>query len=194
MTKVLPIVEGDGDLHAVPVLLRRVLHERLGRFDVQVLPAQKRGELPKVRQEFRRFYLTALKEDASILWVLDFDCDDCLDHAHEREQLLLQARSINPVGRLDIVFMVKEFESLFLHDMGALRSAFPELPGDFSLPRQPESIRGAKEWISKCLPKGRAYKPTVDQAGLCAKLDLVRLKDVSASFARFEAAVAALLN
>ena len=194
MTKILPIVEGDGDLKAVPELLRRVLHERLERYDVQVLPAQKRNELPKVRQEFRRYYLTALKEDAPILWVLDFDCVDCIDHAREREELLSQARAIDPRGRLEIVFMVKEFESLFLHDASVLQAAFPEFDDELELPAHPEAIRGAKEWISKNLPKGHAYKPTVDQVRLCAKLNLARLQQTSNSYARFEMAVANLLN
>lgn len=37
MLCLVPIVEGDGEKEAVPLLLRRVLHERLMMYDVNVL-------------------------------------------------------------------------------------------------------------------------------------------------------------
>ncbi len=53
--RLLPIVEGEGDERAVPVLLRRIL-EHHGRYDVQVLKPQRRGELPKSQGELRSFF------------------------------------------------------------------------------------------------------------------------------------------
>lgn len=186
MTRLLTIVEGDGDLKAVPVLVRRLLQETHGRFDVQQLPAQKRGEWPRVKREFKRFYLSARLEDAPILWVLDFDCDDCLDPVAEREWLQAEAKRIDPGGTVEVVFMVKEFESIFLWDDRCLRRAFPEFLANAKLPDNPETVRDAKGWISRNLPKGRAYKPTTDQARMAATVELDHLREVSASMKRLE--------
>ena len=194
MRGILPIVEGEGDQKAVPYLIRRILHEVSQDYAVQVLTPHKRGDLPKVRRQFERWYETALLEDALVLWVMDFDCADCVDHEAAREALLTRARKVNPSGVLEVVFMVKEFESIFLHDDEALRIAFPELSSERPMPRDPEGIRNAKGWISDSLPRGRAYKETVDQARLCHHIDLDRVRQASASYARFEAAVRALLT
>jgi hypothetical protein len=43
-------------------------------------------------------------------------------------------------------------------------------------PEHPESIRGAKEWLTRHMQPGRAYSPTVDQAALAAKLDFQAAK------------------
>jgi hypothetical protein len=39
----------------------------------------------------------------------------------------------------------------------------------------PETIRGAKEWISKYLEGGRVYKPTTDQLSLTQALDIEKM-------------------
>lgn len=60
MPKIVPIVEGDGDVEAVPVLLRRIL-EHLGLSHWDVAHAKKAGSLPvltKRLQEFLRYCST----------------------------------------------------------------------------------------------------------------------------------------
>lgn len=39
----------------------------------------------------------------------------------------------------------------------------------------PEDIRGAKEWITRCLLNGRAYKPTIDQLTLTQAIDVEKM-------------------
>ena len=193
MIKLLPIVEGQGEIEAVPKLIHRIAkHHHIN--NLCVLPAQRRGEWPRVRRDFDRYFKAATLEDAPILWVMDFDCVDCLDPEADRNWLLDEARRIDPRQKVDVAFMVKEYESLFIHDPECLKShfgvAFPE--ADF--PADPESIRDAKGWISKRLPSGRAYKPTTDQTKLTAKVDIERLRQSSASFHRFESAVLKLAS
>jgi hypothetical protein len=192
MIRLLPIVEGHGDLEAVPLLVRRVLHELHGRFDVEVLSAQRRGEWPRVKQDFERFFRSARLENAPILWVLDFDCADCIDHEKERGWGLAEAARLDPTGLVEIVFLVKEFESLFLWEARPLRDGFGEQIGDDALPAAPEEVRDAKGFVSNLLPKGRAYKPTTDQARIAQRLDLQVLQRRSPSFQRFESAIRAL--
>jgi hypothetical protein len=47
-----------------------------------------------------------------------------------------------------------------------------DLPVDLGSPRDPEAIRGAKEWLDRHMPRGRAYIETVDQPALAARFDL----------------------
>ncbi len=193
MTRLLTIVEGEGDRKAVPVLIRRLLHEVHNRFDVQQLPAQPRGEWPRVKRDFERFYLSARLEEAPILWVLDFDCHDCIDPRSERAWLQREAQRIDPRGVVEVVFMIKEFESIFLWDEAFLRRTFPELPNNIELPANPESIRNAKGWISRSLPKGRAYKETTDQARMAATIELNPLRLASSSMQRLEKSLLKLI-
>jgi hypothetical protein len=193
VTRIQPVVEGHGDLSAVPELIRRVAHAN-SRYDVQVLPAQKRGDLPTIKPRLERFLRVALQEGASVLWVLDYDCDDCTDVTRDLAALSAQAFAISMPQKAEFVFMVKEFESLFLADHETTRAVFPDIPPTTDFPADPESVRGAKEWLSKARPKGLAYKPTTDQAKLTSQLNFDRLRDRSPSFRRFEAAVLKLLS
>jgi hypothetical protein len=154
MRRILPIVEGDGDMKAVPV---------------------------------------ALLERAPILWVMDYDCKECTDEARDVIALKKRARDIARSVPVEFVFMVQEFESLFLADEATTRKVFPDIPSTTAFPSHPESERDAKGWLSRARPKGLAYKPTQHQAKLAAQVNMNRLRDRSPSFVRFEAAVTSLL-
>jgi Domain of unknown function (DUF4276) len=187
MTSLLPVVEGPGDEKAVPALMRRVLHAH-GDYATRVLRPQRRGELPKVRASFDNWFRVALKERAAILWVMDFDCTFCDCAKEQAEALLERASRIRPDWPLRVAFMIQEFETLFLAERGAARMALP-FPDDVDFPEDPEQVRNAKGWLSRALPSGQTYKPTVHQAKLVAKLDLVYLRTASPSFRHFERAV-----
>jgi Domain of unknown function (DUF4276) len=186
--RLLAIVEGEGDERAVPVLLRRILHAHQ-RFDVEVLHPQRRGELPKVKANFSRFFGAAVLEDAAILCVLDFDCAECVDVLKAEKDMRLEASKLRPHQLFDACFIVKEFESLFLWDATATRQALPLIPKTKAFPAQPESVRDAKGWLSDAQPSGVAYKPTAHQAKVTAQLNLNQLAACSPSYQRLEAAV-----
>jgi hypothetical protein len=191
MKRLLPIVEGQADVKAVPRLIEKVLktHQRYG---IKVLPAQRRGEYPTVARSFGNYFRAALKENAAILWVMDFDSDECLCPFEQARSLLSQAEQLRPDWPLKVAFMVKEYETLFLADEQATRSVLPRLDARAAFPQDPESIRGAKQWLSKRLPLGQAYKEMVHQDKITAALDLERLRTYSPSFSHFERAVLAL--
>lgn len=188
MTRVLPVVEGDGDVAAVPELVRRILH-MAHRFDVTVLRPHKRGDLPRVRSRFEDFLRTAALEGAPVLWVLDYDCPTCDNHDRDLVGLQQWARTTVPATKVEFVFMVQEFETIFLADESTTRLAFPDIPPELTFPPNPELIRDAKGWLTTSRPKGLAYKPTQHQARLAAQVDLAVLRRRSPSFVRFESAV-----
>jgi hypothetical protein len=193
MIRLLPIVEGYGELRAVPLLLRRIL-ERTQRYDGHVLSAHRRGEWPRVRKEFDRYYAAALNECDRILWLMDYDCDGCDDPMRDARWMSERAAALDSRGSLECAFLVMEFESLFLWQTNPLRAVFPDLRRPFELPSEPESVRDAKGSISVMLPKGSMYKPTIHQERLVAHLDLDHLNEVSPSFKRLLAAVSALIE
>lgn len=193
MRRLLMIVEGHGEVRSMPVLVRRIL-ERHERFDVQLLPAQRKGEYPSVIRQFHNYFLAAIKEEAAILWVMDFDAKEYYCPYREADGLIQRAHELRPGWPLKVAFLVKEYEALFLHDEKATRAIFPDIPRKTPFPASPETIRGAKEWLSAQRPKGSAYKETVHQEKITARLDLDLLRAKSRDFAHLERSVLALID
>lgn len=72
---------------------------------------------------------------------------------------------------VSVIIAKREFETWFLtaaQSLGGLRGLCEGL----TAPRDPEAIRGAKEWLSRNMVPGKKYSPTVDQTALVAKMDL----------------------
>jgi hypothetical protein len=192
-SRILPVVEGKGDLEAVPVLLRRTLDD-MSRRDVRVIRPHERGEWPRVRRRFEQFFSVAVSEGAPVLWVLDFDCDDCTCVASVAAEMYERARQVRAGWPFRAAFMVKEYESLFLAEQRAAQQVLTALPDGLMFPDDPEAVRPAKEWLSRNMPKGSAYKPSVHQAPITARLDLTRLEEASPSYRHLKRSVERLLH
>ena len=193
MKRILPVVEGDGDLKAVPELVRRVAHG-LGHYDVIVERPHKRGDLPKVLSRFEDYFSVALLEACPILWVMDYDCADCDDQMSHVQALHARAESLAQGTPFEFVFMVQEFETLFLADHETTRKVLDNISGTCVFPTDPEQVRDAKGWISSARPKGSSYKPTQHQQKIASQIDLARLRTRSPSFMPFHAAVQRLVE
>lgn len=190
MKRLLPIVEGQGDTKAVPVLLRRIL-ESHGIYDheLKTLCAHQRGEYPTVVKNFDNLFQAAIKEKAAILWIMDFDSKHYDCPVKEAQNLLARAAALRPGWPLKIAFLVKEYEALFLVDEAASRAVFPDISPKINFPEHPEEIRDAKGWLSKSRPSGSAYKETVHQEKITARLNLDLLRTRSSDFVHLERAV-----
>ncbi len=70
---------------------------------------------------------------------------------------------------LAVVLARSEFESWFIAAAESLRGRCG-LPDDLEAPRDPEAIRGAKEWLGRHMR--RRYVETLDQPALTALFDL----------------------
>lgn len=193
MRRLLIIVEGAGDVRAVPLLVRRILEAR-GIYDVTLLPTQRRGEFPSVAKHFDTFFLAATKEKAPILWVMDFDSKGYDCPYTEADRLLNRAQELHPDWPVKIAFIIKEYECLFLHDEQATRTIFTDIPQTAEFPQTPEQIRGAKERLSEMRPRGKAYKETVHQEKITARLNLDLLRERSKDFVHMERAILHLIE
>lgn len=187
MRKILPIVEGVGDEKAVPTLVRKILHAH-EIFDVELQTAHKRNDFSKLHNTFDNYFTYAIKFNAPILWVLDFDCKNCVCVKDAAESLYTRANAIRPNWPFKVAFIEKEFESLFLAEKQATKALF-SIDDKFTFPTNVKSIRDAKGVITSALPRGWAYKETVHQEKIAAQLNLDILRDVSADYRHLEKSV-----
>ena len=175
------IVEGDGEVAALPVLLRRLTdHFGAGKWIDIPLPIRvKRDRFLNRDGEFERFLLLAATKagDGRVLVLLDAD-DDC--PVELARSISERASALIDPDRLAVVIAVREFEGWFIaaadHLDGTRGFRFAG-----NLPVDPENIRGAKEWLSERIDAGR-YHEVADQPAFCARLRIDVAEDRSRSF------------
>ena len=177
-----PIVEGHGEVEAVPVLLRRLLAEA-GRFDVAVgRPIRrKRSELVHEAGVRRAIRLARLKPDCrAILFMFDAD-SDCPATLAPQVEAWAQAEA-GPIA-CAVVMANKEYEAWFLASMESLRGV-RGIRADATSHNRPEVPRGAKERIERWMSAGRSYSETSDQPALSEKFDMAAAFSSCRSFRR----------
>ena len=166
------IVEGQGDVAAVPVLIRRIAAEyypemvidiprpiRVNRNQV-VLPDQLEQEVELAAQK--------ISGQGAIFIILDCD-DDC--PAQLGPALLYRASQVRDNLPIAVVLAKCEFETWFLAAAESLRGK-RGLKSDIDPPNNPEKIRGAKEWLYQRMQTGSKYSETRDQPALAAIFDI----------------------
>ncbi|MFZ5866115.1 MAG: DUF4276 family protein [Thermodesulfobacteriota bacterium] len=168
---IVPIVEGHGEVTAVPVLLRRIL-ERMGVFDIHVAKPllAKRNQIVREHALERKITQACRKRENAqgILLLLDTDPDYCpVGVAAQLRQRAEKATHLPVV----VVLAHLEFEAWFLAAKESLRGV-RGIADDAVSPDNPESIRGAKGRLSDNMVGNRRYLPADDQAALADKMDL----------------------
>ena len=171
LPRIVPIVEGHGEVEAVPILLRRIA--------AAVRPAVAVGVLSPIRidrskivtpPELERAVELAARRagaDGRILILLDAD-DDC--PARLAPELLQRARAARTDRAIRVVLAKTEYEAWFLAAAGSIAGQ-QDIAAD-AAPADPEAVRGAKEWLARRMPPGRKYRPTLHQAALTKLFDL----------------------
>lgn len=180
--KVAAIVEGDGEVAALPVLLRRIGEWRTPEIIVQVVtPIRvRRDQFLHREKEFNRHLLLAAGkcgEDGWILILLDAD-DDC--PASLGKTIWERARAIVPHRPISVVLAKREYESWFIAAAESLNNqrGFVVSPSEIF---DPETPRDAKGWIRARMGSG-VYGETTDQPAFSARMDLQQAFERSRSF------------
>lgn len=182
MTVVVSIVEGDGEVAAFPVLLRRIGSWRSPEVPTTIAqPIRvRRDRFLNRDEEFRRHLLLAAAkagEDGWILVLLDAD-DDC--PADLAPRVLERAREVVPHRCVSVVLANREYEAWFLAAAASLDGhrgfAFDNAPN-----LEPERLRNAKGWLAERMAGGK-YRETTDQPAFSARMDLQETYDRSRSF------------
>lgn len=195
---IVPIVEGHGEIEAVPVLLKKIAQEFSVYPHINPPARVKAGSFLNDPDYFAKYVTLAANKAAqaagSGLVFIILDCEDSCP-AVLGPDLLRKANAV----RSDVDYMVslafREYETWFLAAAESLRT-FWELPGGLLPPTDPEAIRNAKGWLGDRMPHG--YDPLRHQAPFTWQMDLNAAKSVpsfrrlfnklSAHFARFRQA------
>lgn len=178
--KIQPIVEGHGDVQAVPVLLRRLLLAA-GIFDVDVgRPIrQSQSQLLKVDGLRKAVRLAKMQDGCAAILIL-FEHEDGCPKTLGPQLLSWAQAEANPLPCC-VALAHREFESWLLAAIESLRGK-RDIQRNAQSPQNPEDVRGAKEAIERFMPHNRAYSETVDQAKLTAAFDMKTTFKRSRSF------------
>lgn len=189
------LVEGAGDEQAVPILLRRLLHEEHQRYDWLVDPKHlmKVGSLAKLRNRLADYieHLRTKPSCAGAMILLD------LEDQFPREEAPALAEEIAALQQLPfpivVVFAYKEYESWFLASLASIAAGSPHFPDGLTYPNDPEAKRGAKEELDKRMPPLVKYKEVLHQAEFTKLLSFADARRAP-SFRRLERALSELLT
>lgn len=176
--RIVPVVEGHGEVSAVPVLLRRLLAElnTAGAVDVGRPVRQARGTLLKEGGIEAGVGLAAI-ETGQLGAVLIFVDSDGECPAELAVRLSDRARHARADKRISVVLAHQEFEAWFLAAASSLRGV-RGLSTEITDHEDPESVRGCKEWLERWLPPTSKYSETADQAALTAAFDMTLARRV----------------
>ena len=199
MPAIVPIVEGRGETAAFPLLLRRLLAEEYGRFDLTIdhpLAANGWHNLLRTGGIERFLERAALRANAAgIIVLLDLDEADCA--ADLARELAARARGRGLHLPVAIVVAVQTYEAWFLASIETIRGQRVKgqmfLPAEVEPPSEPETIRSPKDWLKERLVAGRGYKEKQDMAPLTQLLDCALVRQRCRSFHRLDHAVEQLI-
>ncbi|MDA8257281.1 MAG: DUF4276 family protein [Betaproteobacteria bacterium] len=172
MTLLVPIVEGHGEVQAVPALLHRLALQANAGIPVRVNPPirVKSGSFLNDPDYFRRQFALAAAKAAQarghVLILLDCE-DDC--PAELGPELLRRGRAVRADVSVHVFLAHREYETWFIAAAASLRG-HAGLPSDLVPPADPELTRDAKGWLSQRMPQ--PYDPIVHQLDFTRAFDL----------------------
>ena len=172
------IVEGHGEVEAVPILIRRIAQNLYPELPIIVeLPIRApRNLVVKAGELERRVELAARRvgRQGAIFIILDSDNNCPAQLGPEMLHRASQTRSDLPIA---VVVAKNEFEAWFLAAAESLRGK-RGLGDDIYSPDDPEAIRDAKRWLSQRMEDNRTYRETSDQPALTALFDFEQARQV----------------
>jgi len=168
------IVEGHGEVKALPILIHRVASQWDASQTVVVSPVirapasrlRKQGALECEIENLSR----RLGGSGGILIVLDCDWEGGCPK-FDAPPWLGRARMARPDIPLGLVLACKEYEAWFIAAAESLRGHCG-ISALITPPADPEAIRDAKGWLSIHMPRNRPYSETDDQPGLTRVFDI----------------------
>ncbi|WP_186142577.1 DUF4276 family protein [Burkholderia gladioli] len=175
------IVEGHGEVVALPLLLRRIAEWKTPNVYVDV-PTPIRVHKDKFLNrddEFRRHLLLAANRcggDGWVLVLLDAD-DDC--PMTRGAEILRRAQACIPDHRVSVVLANREYEAWFIAAAESLHGQRGFVFDAHDL-IDAETPRNAKGWIG--LRMGGGYGEVLDQPAFSARMNLQQAFNGSRSF------------
>lgn len=191
--KLYPIVEGHGEVTAVPVLLRRLLWDHAQCYGVDV-----GSPIRRTQSQFRRetevhkaVKLALLQPDCAAVLLLFDGEDDC--PAEVARQVRTWAQQAAGTVPCEVVIAYREYETWFLAAVDSLRGQC-RISQQASAPANPESKRNAKGALEAFMPSGASYAETIHQEKLSAVFDMALAHQRNRSFRKLTKTIGDLLT
>lgn len=189
--KIQPIVEGHGEVKAVPELLRR-LQQEASCYNISFgSPIRRPASDLNNKTSFQNSVRLALLHDDCAAILILFDLDDGCPKEKAAE-LVAWTDEIATDVPFAIVLAHREYEAWFLAAVESLRG-YNGIPADAVSPLEPENIRGAKQHLERLMARFYSYSETSDQVRLTARFDMAAAYRRSRSFRRLVNAFGQLL-
>ncbi len=146
-----PIVEGHGEVQAVPKLLKRLAADATPDAQLRLNPALrvKAGSFINDDDYFKKYLELAARKAKpwpnSCVMIL-LDCEDACP-GELGPKLLEKAKACRSDVRIIVILACREYETWFLAAARSLQGVCG-LPADIEPPDNSETIRNAKGWLS----------------------------------------------
>ena len=190
--KIYVLVEGYGEVEAVPILLRRLMTEAQCHGIGVGNPIRRTQSQLRSQQGIQAGVRLALLQPECAAVVVLFDGeDDCPKELAERVRVWAQAAAGNTP--CDVVIAYREYETWFLAAVESLRGSYG-IRADAVAPPNPESRRDAKGALEDFMPADRAYSETGDQPAMSAAFDMALAHLRNRSFRKLVKAVGDVLT
>ena len=185
MSRTYLVVEGHGETKAALNLLVR-LSQDLGVYLPPWGDPIRGKNLHQQRGIEKACNLVRSKGDAKALLILRDEDDGCPAQVAPSAADWLRAAGLPFPAAL--VLAHREYEAFFLpcihlmagrtlrDDRSVARSG---IAAGASFTGDPQAIRGVKEWLTRNMPAGRAYKPTIDQLPLTRMIDFAAIRQAN---------------
>ncbi len=186
------IVEGHGEEKAAPVLIRHVARAAGCHGSIQCSVRRvSKSQLIKPRELERAVEALTRQIGRSkpILVLIEADGDCPKELA---DGLRIRCADSHSDLRVAIVVAKREYEAWFLAAAKSL-SGHRGLADELTPPGDPESVQGAKEWLTARMAPDQGYSPTRHQAAYSDLMDLSAAR-AARSFRKFEKEVRVLLG
>ena len=182
VVRIASIVEGRGEVAAVPILLHRIARA-VSPYVLVTLPPRRvqRNRIAKEGEVEKAVELAARRRGpgrGGILILLDAD-DDC--PMELAEELLGRAYAARGDQHIRVVLAKREYEAWFLAAARSLADR-QDINESTTPPTQPESKRGAKEWLGRQMLTHSSYSPVRDQPELTRHFDMDAARRSARSF------------
>lgn len=167
------IVEGHGEVEALPVLLRKIFVE-INPSKVPVMSRNTTLRVPKgsILKEggVEKAIRTAIIRSPSIAAVLVLIDSDGGCPAQLGPQLLARLQACCNHLHTSAVIAHREYETWFIHAISSF-STHKDFVNGIAFPSDPESIQDAKKWIARQKNDG-TYSEVLDQPRYSSIIDL----------------------
>ena len=190
--KIQPIVEGHGEVRALPVLLRRFRDEaEVWDVDIGRPIRRPRSRLVKEEELQQAVRLALLQPDCGAVLILFDGESDC--PAGLGPTLQGWATAAAAGAPCSVVLAHREYEAWFLAAIESLRG-HRGVMNDAEPHPDPESPRGAKEQLEARMQPGASYLETTDQPAFSALFSLPDAYRRSRSFRKLADSFANLVR